>query len=115
MRDFCTNIINRNQEIDYFYLVRKIEKRFNFVNLPETLQIQFLGSHQNVGEKLEDWADILLFLSTKAFSNLPGDSRILTGNIETVSRMLEAGQHAAMSRPQTIEGAIDKIKWYQHT
>lgn len=40
--------------IDYFDLVRKTEKRFNFVNLPETLQVQFLGYHQNVGEKLED-------------------------------------------------------------
>lgn len=67
----CTNIINRNQDIDYFDLVRKMEKRFNFVNLLETLQVQFIGSHQNVGENLEDWADRLLFLATKAFCDLP--------------------------------------------
>lgn len=115
--DFYTNIISRNQNIDYFDLVRKMEKRFNFVDLPETLQVQFLGAHQNVGEKLEDWADRLLSLATKAFCDLPENHAYSQAILRLCQGCCdkEAGQHAAMSRPQTIEEAIDKIKWYQHT
>jgi hypothetical protein len=45
----------------------RIEKRFNLGDLPETLQIQFMGAHQNHNEKLKDWADRLLSLATEAF------------------------------------------------
>lgn len=115
--EFYTNIISRNQDIDYFDLVRKMEKRFNFVDLPETLQVQFLGVHQNVGEKLEDWADRLLSLATKAFYDLTENHAYSQAILRLCQGCCdkEAGQHAAMSRPQTIGEAIDKIKWYQHT
>jgi hypothetical protein len=68
-------------------------------------------------EKLEDWADRLLSLATKAFRDLPEEHvysqaiwRFCQGCYDK-----EAGQHAAMSRPKSMEEAIDKIKWYQHT
>lgn len=95
----------------------KIEKRFNFVDLPETLQIQFMGAHQNHNDKVEDWADRLLSLATKAFRDLPED-HIYTQAIWRLCQGCydkEAGQHTAMAKPNSIEKAIDKIKWYQHT
>lgn len=115
--EYYTAIIGRDPNIDYFELMAKIEKRFNFVDLPETLQIQFMGAHQNHNEKLEDWADRLLSLATKAFRDWPEDHiytqviwRLFQGCFDK-----EAGQHTAMAKPKTIEKAIDKIKWYQHT
>ena len=51
----------------------KIEKRLDFVYLPDTLQIQFMGAHQNHSEQLEDCTDKLLSLATKAFRDLPED------------------------------------------
>ena len=53
-----------------FYLIRKLKKRFNFFDLPDTLRFQFMGAHQNTTEKLEDWADRLLSLAIKAFRDL---------------------------------------------
>uniref|UniRef100_K1PRF6 Uncharacterized protein n=1 Tax=Magallana gigas TaxID=29159 RepID=K1PRF6_MAGGI len=35
--EFYTTIVSRDFDIDYFELIRKLEKRFNFVDLPETL------------------------------------------------------------------------------
>lgn len=93
-----TYIISRNQNIDYFDLLRKIEKRFNFVDLPKTLQVQLIGANQNAGEKLEDWADKLLSLATKAFCELPENHT----NSQTILRLCqgccdkEAGQYAAI-------------------
>ena len=115
--EFYTTLISRDDNMDYFDLVRKLEKRFNFQDLPETLQVQFMGARQNPGEKLEDWADRLLSLATKAFRHLPEDH----ASTQAILRFCqgcsdkEAGQHAATQRPTSMEDAIDKIKWYQHT
>lgn len=48
-----------------------MEKRFGFQELPETVQVQFQTSVQNQNESLEDWADRVLSLTTKAFRELP--------------------------------------------
>ena len=71
--EYYTAIIIRDLNIDYFELMARIEKRFNFGDLLETLQIQFMGAHQNHNEKLEDLADRLLSLATKAFWDLSED------------------------------------------
>lgn len=107
-------------EIDrcfFLNLIRKLETRFNFVDLQETLQIQFVGAHQNITETPEHWADRLLPLAIKVFRDLPEEHvysqsewRFCQGCCDQ-----KAGQHDAMSRPKSMERAIDKIKWYQHT
>lgn len=86
--EFYTTIVSRDRQMDYFDLISKLEKRFNFVDLPETLQIQFMGAHQNTGEKLEDWADRLLSLAFKAFRDLPEEHVFLASCMEILSRML---------------------------
>lgn len=115
--DFYTIIVSRDRQMDYFDLIRKLKKRFNFFDLPDTLQIQFMGGHQNTTEKLEDWADRLLSQAIKAFRDLAEEHvysqavwRFCQGCCDK-----EADLHAAMSRPKSTEEAIDKIKWYQHT
>jgi hypothetical protein len=45
--DFYTNLIDRDEYIDYFELIHKLEKRFNYQDLPETLQIHFMSARQN--------------------------------------------------------------------
>lgn len=69
--ELYTTTVSRDYDIDYFELNRKLEKRYNVVDLPETLQFQFMEAHQNATEKLEDWADRLLSLAMKAFRYLP--------------------------------------------
>ena len=46
----------------------KIEKRFGFRELPE---VQFNNARQTPEELLEDWADRVLSLATRAFGDLP--------------------------------------------
>jgi len=86
-------------------------------NFAETLQMQFLGARQKSGESIEDWTDRILSLATKAFRDLPDEHmyqqailRLCQGCIDK-----EAGKNAATSRPLSIEDAVDKMKWYQHT
>lgn len=69
--EFYTTIVSRDCDIDYLEFIRKLEKRFNFVDLPETLQVKFMGAHQTATEKLEDWTDRLLSLAMKTFRDLP--------------------------------------------
>jgi hypothetical protein len=52
-------------------LIRKLEKRFGFRELPETAQVQFNNARQTPEELLEDWADRVLSLATRAFRDLP--------------------------------------------
>ena len=41
-------------------LIRKLEKRFGFRELPETAQVQFNNARQTPDELLGDWADRVL-------------------------------------------------------
>jgi hypothetical protein len=50
----------------YMDLIRKLEKRFGFRELPETAQVQFNNAHQTPEELLEDWADPVLSYSLMA-------------------------------------------------
>ena len=93
--EYYTVIIIRDPNIDYFELMARIEKRFNFGDLLDTLQKQFMVAHQNHSEKLEDWADILLSLAAKAFRDLSED-HIYTQAIWRFAKV--AGQHTAMAK-----------------
>ena len=107
--------------MDYFYLMHKLEKRFGFKDLPETAQIQFMQAKQTTGEKLEEWADIVLSLATRAFKNLPDEHmyqqaimRLCQGATDKDARQKDAGQYAANLRPKTMEDALDRFRCYQH-
>ena len=52
-------------------MITKIEKRFGFRELPEIAQVQFNNACQTPEELLEDWADRVLSLATRAFRELP--------------------------------------------
>jgi len=98
--DFYTNLIDRDENIDYFQLIHKLEKRFNYQDLPETLQIQFMSARQNQLEKLEDWADRVLSLACKAYRDLP-DSYMYSGHLENLPRLCGQGCGTACSDRQT--------------
>jgi hypothetical protein len=45
-------LVERNQEMVYMDLIRKLEKRFGFRELPETAQVQFNNARQTPDEIL---------------------------------------------------------------
>jgi hypothetical protein len=60
-----------NKTMSYMDLIRKLEKRFGFRELPEMAQVQFNNARQTPEELLEDCADRVLSLATRAFRDLP--------------------------------------------
>lgn len=115
--EYYALIVERNRNVEYGDLVRKLEKRFGFKELPETAQVQFQNATQALEESLEnDWGDRVLLLATKAFRDLPDEHmyqqailRLCQGASDK-----EAGSYASNVRPQTMEDAVDMIRWYQH-
>ena len=102
--EYYALLVERNKEIPYRDLVRKLEKRFGFMELPETAQVQFQIARQAPDETLEDWADRVLSLATKAFRNLPVEHlfqqavmRLCQGSADK-----EAGSYASNSSPRDI-------------
>ena len=100
----------------YKDLIIKLEKRIGFRELHETAQVQFSNGRQTPDELLEDWADGVLSLATRAFGNLPENHmyqqevvRFYQGAADK-----EAGSYASNIRPKNIEEAIDKMRWHQH-
>ena len=53
-------MVERNQDMAYMDLIRKLEKRFGFRELPETAQVQFNNARQTPEELMEDWVDRVL-------------------------------------------------------
>jgi hypothetical protein len=100
----------------YMDLIRKQEKRFGFRELPETAQVQFNNGRQTPEELLEDWADRVLSLATRALRDLPEThmyQQVVVRLCQGVTDK-EAGSYASNIRPKNIEETIDKMRWYQH-
>ena len=71
--EYYALITERDREVSYRELVEKLHKRFGFKALPETARVQFNNARQAPEESLEDWADRVLSLATRAFRTLPDD------------------------------------------
>jgi hypothetical protein len=92
----------------YMDLKRKLEKRFGFRELPETAQVQFNNARQTPEELLEDWADRVLSLATRALIDLHETHmyqqvvmRLCQGAADK-----EAGSYASNIRPKH-----SRLKW----
>ncbi|VDI54997.1 Hypothetical predicted protein [Mytilus galloprovincialis] len=114
--EYYALITERDKEVSYRELVEKLHKRFGFKLLPETAQVQFNNARQAPEESLEDWADRVLSLATRAFRNLPEEYMYE----QAVMRLCQGienkqlGVQISNLQPQSIEEAIDKIRLFQH-
>ena len=114
--EYYALLVERNQDMAYMDLIRKLEKRFGFRELPETAQVQFNNARQTPDELLEDWADRVLSLATRAFRYLPETHMYQQAVVRLChgASVKEAESYASNSRPKNIEEAIDKMRWFQH-
>ena len=115
--EYYALLVERNQDIGYMDLIRKLEKRFGFRELPETAQVQFNNARQTPDELLEDWADRVLSLATRAFRDLPETHMYQQAVVRLCQGASgkEAGGYSSNSRPKNIEEAIDKMRCFQHS
>ena len=114
--EYYALLAERNQDMAHMDLIQKLEKRFGFRELPETAQFQFNNARQTPEELLEDWADRVLSLATRALRDLPETHmyqqavlRLCQGAADK-----EVGSYASNIRPKNIAEAIDKMRWFQH-
>ena len=114
--EFFASVHAREPELPFYDIVRKLEARFAFRELQETSQLAFMNATQGKDEKVEDWADSVLTLATRAYKKLPDD------HIQKQAMMRfchgcydkKAGMHAANKMLERIEEAIDCVRWYQY-
>ena len=108
--------MERNKHLTYRRLMCCLEKRFGIKELAETAQARFRQATQASGESLEDWADRILTLATKAFKRLPEHYSSKQAVIRFCEGLLdrEAGLRVGMDKPANMEQAINSIRWYQH-
>jgi hypothetical protein len=68
-------------------------------------------------EPLDDWADRVVTLATKAFRELPEDYMYKQAVLRFCHGCAdkEAGEQVANCRPVSMEDAIDRVKWAIHT
>ena len=114
--DFYAILLEQNLKLTYKQLLSKLECRFGSKELPATAQGLFLQAAQDPRESLEDWADRVMTLATKAFRDLPEDY----ANEQAVLRICQgladpkAGHHICMCKPKTVDDALNGIKWFQY-
>ena len=115
--EFYALTTDRHVEMTYAEVVEKLEKRFGYRELPETAMVTFSSAVQREEESLDEWADRVLTLAGKAFRELPDAFMTQQAILRFCmgAREKEAGEQVVNQRPQTIEQAIDKMKWAIHT
>ncbi|VDI55481.1 Hypothetical predicted protein [Mytilus galloprovincialis] len=98
-------------------IISNMNKRFGHQELPKTSQVQFQTSAQGEKETLEEWSERVLTLATRAYSRYSEQlmteqaiMRICQGCNYTV-----AGAEACISKPKSMDAALDMIRWCQHT
>lgn len=64
---------------------------------------------QQPNDSLAEWGEIIVDLAMRAYEDVPDITVYSQGCLNKKS-----GQHAALSKPRTIEDAIDEIQWYEH-
>ena len=107
--DFLAILLEQKQQLTYRGLLRKLELRFGTKELPATAQDLFQQATQGLQETLEDWADRVVSLATRAFRDLPEHY----ANRQSVVRFCQgladrdAGHHVCMKEPRTIEDALN--------
>ena len=114
--DFYAILLEQKHTLNYRQLLNKLESRFGAKELPATAQGLFQQATQAPRETLEDWADRIMTLATRAFKDLPEHY----SNSQAVVRFCqgltdkEAGHHVCIQEPKSIEQALNGIKWYQY-
>ena len=114
--DFFSIHRQQGPNITFIDMMAKLECRFGAKELPETSKAKFQQATQNQNESLEDWADRVLSLAMPAFRDLPEQycteeviSRFCQGCLDK-----EAGKHACLIRPKSMQGAIDLVRHHQY-
>ena len=114
--DFLTITKIDLEKYSFRRIMKKLETRFGVKELTETSKAKFRQAFQKQDESLEDWADRVMTLATPAFVDLPEDHL----KKEAIARFCqrctdkEAAKHACFEHPETMEEALNLVKYHQY-
>ena len=98
--------------IPFARLLEKCDTRFGHQELPETVLMTLNSAHQSQGESLEEWADRVWALASKAFPDLPEryqtQQAIFRFCHSCVER--EAGETVANQHLTSLEEAVAHVR-----
>ena len=115
--EYFANLVERESTLEYFDLVRYLEKRFAEADLPETWRLHFASLRQRADEPIRDWADRVSLIGIKAYKEMPDHhmQKELVIKFCQGCNDKEAGLYALNKRCTTLEEAINHVQWSQHT
>lgn len=96
-------------------ILRKFDKRFGTSAPNLTHQLNFQSASQNSDESLREWADRVLVLATRAFPQLPDIHTQAIPRLCFGAEDVDAGLYALDGNPKTVEEALDRMQFYQHS
>ena len=107
----------QDPHITYKEIVSKLANRYGRKDLDENMKEKFRGMKQEMGEDLDEWAERVLQVATKAHRDASekymmreAAMKVCVGCIDKV-----AATYACDMKPKTVEEAVHAIKWKQHT
>ena len=109
-------VISDRDKLSYPQLLKRLENRFGARELPATAQARFQQAKQTAGESLEDWADRIVTLSTRAFRELPETCASQQAVVRFCQGLLDKDVASQVSNkePANMEDAINNVRWCQH-
>ena len=110
--DFLMMYADVENTIPFAHLLEKCDTRFGHQELPETVLMTLNSAHQSQGESLEEWADRVWALASKAFPDLPEryqtQQAIFRFCHSCVER--EAGETVANQHLTSLEEAVAHVR-----
>ena len=113
--EFYVLLMESHSDLTYQQIIEKLQWRFGTRELPETAQVRFQHACQNSGETLEEWADRVLTLASRAFKDLPEKF----ANSQAVTRFCAGLQDkgiakaASLQRLDSMDKAMEFVRWHQ--
>ncbi|GFS09651.1 hypothetical protein ElyMa_001303500 [Elysia marginata] len=97
-------------------LMRNMSGRFDRQQLQERAQLQFNNLYQPAGQSLVEWANTVSAVGAEAFRGLPegyAQSQIVH-RFGHGSADKDAGYQVSLSRPVSLDEAIERMRWHAH-
>ena len=113
--EYYTLMLETTPRLRFSEILRKFDKRFGSSAPDLTHQLNFQSATQNSGESLRQWSDRVLTLATRAFPQLPDVHTQAIPRLCYGAEDREAGLYALDGQPKTVEEAVDRMQYFQHS
>lgn len=113
--EYYTLLLEVSPRLRFRDILKKFDKRFGTSAPDLTHQLNFQSASQRGDESLREWADRVLVLATRAFPQLPDIHTHAIPRLCFGAEDVDAGLYALDGNPKTVEEALDRMQFYQHS